>query len=144
VCFFLLATQNACKDAATRNTDRDTTIIAVQTSPEDFIKDFYAGYISANLKMPVDYKQVDALVDLSCSQSLIAYLDTAELEYDPFFNAQDVFDAWLSHIKVEVHATMPLCYWVYLDDPENSNASVIVLVRLKKYGSDWKIDQIVE
>ncbi len=144
VCVFLVGTQSACKDIATKNSEKDTTISVEHTSPEDFIKGFYEGYISANLKMPVDYKQVDAMVDLSCTQSLIAYLDTAELEYDPFLNAQDVFEAWLNHIKVEAHKTMPLCYWVYLDDPENSNASVIVLIRLKKLGNDWKIDQILE
>lgn len=144
VLLFLVGTQSSCKETAKENKSADTNVVATPIAPEAFIKDFYTAYLSANLKMPIDYKQADAIVDASCTPALIAHLDTAEMDFDPFLNAQDVFDAWQNHIQVKAHESMPMCYWVNLDDPQNSNASVIVLLQLKQHGNDWKIDQILE
>ena len=141
---FLVGTQTACKEAVKEMKSKDSSVIVSHIAPEDFIKEFYSAYISANLKMPIDYKQVDAIVDASCSRYMIAHLDTAEMEYDPFLNAQDVFDAWQTHIQVNAHDSMPQCYWVHLDDPQNSNASVVILLRLKQEGESYKIDQVLE
>lgn len=144
VSLFLVGTQSACKEAAKKNKSEDTNVVATTIAPEAFIKEFYAAYIAANLKMPIDYKQADAIVDASCTPALIAHLDTAEMDFDPFLNAQDVFDAWQNHILVKAHESMPMCFWVHLDDPQNSNASVIVLLQLKQQDNNWKIDQILE
>jgi hypothetical protein len=140
----LVGTQSACKEAPKEKKSADTSVVATPIAPEAFIKEFYAAYLAANLKMPIDYKQVDAIVDASCTPSLITYMDTAEMDFDPFLNAQDVFDAWQSHIQVKAHDSMPMCYWVQLDDPQNSNASAIILVQLKQQGNEWKIDKLLE
>jgi hypothetical protein len=134
----------ACNEKSATTQTADTTRTVAQTGAEEFIHNFYMAYIGAHLKMPVDYQQVDALVDASCSNTLIAYLDTADLDYDPFLNAQDVVEAWQTHVTIVKHDSLPLCFWVHLDDPANSNASAIILIRLRQEATTFKIDQVLE
>lgn len=127
------------KSEQVQTTTKDTLISHVE-----MLKDFYEGYLSASLKSPIDYQQTDALIDAHCTASLIQYLDTAELEYDPFLNTQDFSDVWQNNIMIKAHEKMPNAYWVHLDDPKNSNASAIILIKLKQEAGVWKIDQLLE
>lgn len=135
----------SCTHAEKAKTEQvQTTIKDTLVAHKVMLKDFYEGYLSASLKSPIDYEQTDALIDAHCTASLRQYLDTAELDYDPFLNAQDLSDAWQNTIVIKPHDKMPHTYWVHLDDPKNSNASVIVLLRMKQEGNAWKIDEILQ
>ena len=135
----------SCTHAEKAKTEQvQTTIKDTLVTHEVMLKDFYEGYLSASLRSPIDYQQTDALIDAHCTAALIQYLDTAELEYDPFLNAQDLSDAWQNNIVIKPHAQMPNTYWVHLDDPKNSNASVIIQVKLKQEAGVWKIDELLE
>lgn len=140
----LLFAQSCTRTEKAKSVQVQTTIKDTPISHEDMLKDFYEGYLSASLRSPIDYQQTDALIDAHCTASLIQYLDTAELEYDPFLNAQDFSDAWQNNIIIKPHAQIPNTYWVHLDDPKNSNASVIIQVKLKQEAGVWKIDELVE
>ena len=144
LCALILFVPEACNEKSATTKAADTTVALSQSGAEEFIKNFYSAYISTQLKMPVDFRQADAIVDAACSKTLIEYLDTADLDYDPFLNAQDVFEAWQTHISIVPHDSLPLCYWVHLEDPQNSNASAIVLIRLRQEEENFKIDQLLE
>lgn len=140
----LLMVQSCTQADKTKSDQVQSSIKDSLVSKEEMLKDFYEGYLSASLKSPIDYQQTDALIDAHCTASLIQYLDTAELEYDPFLNAQDLSDAWQNNIVIKPHGQMPDTYWVHLDDPKNSNSSVIILIKLKQEAGVWKIDELMQ
>ncbi|MFB6342157.1 DUF3828 domain-containing protein [Saccharicrinis sp. FJH62] len=67
---------------------------------EDAIKVFYIKYLTEIAKEHTDYNKVDSLKEIYCTKELIFNINNIEIDYDPFFQAQDFDLSWLENLTV--------------------------------------------
>ena len=100
---------------------------------------FYRGYLAASSKVPVDAAQVDALRRAHVTAAFQKKLQQAELDADPFLNAQDVDEGWAAQVRVAADGA-PDRYRVCLG--AEGPAAHCVLVRVVLEANAWRIDGV--
>lgn len=112
-----------------------------ETQPMDSLREFYQSYIKESSKLPGDDQQISALKKKHCTARFLGELDKAELEADPFLNAQDVEEQWASNLEINPEAgskdKFQVCYTASFD-----NAKHCVEVSMVKEGENWMIDNV--
>ena len=107
----------------------------------DAIKEFYSSYILESSKMPPNDLQIEALKNRHCTQRFLTQLNDAEVDVDPFLNAQDVDEKWASTLEIipkDVSKNLySVCYEIGYD---KSKQCVVVLA--KENQGLWKIDNV--
>lgn len=111
-------------------------------SAEAMLMEFYKTYIQLSLNMPPNFDQIDPWINQHCTNAYIQYLDTAELDFDPFINAQDLSEAWVNNIKIVKSENHPYQYTVILNDPNNDNATTMIVLEVKLVDGQYKIANI--
>lgn len=64
------------------------------------IKEFYNSYISAACKLPDDVKSIEVIKTKFLTKRFLKELNSSELDYDPFLDAQDCKENWVKTLKV--------------------------------------------
>jgi len=125
--------------------DSDTTgwTVYPPNSAEAMLMEFYRTYIQLNNATPPNFEQIDPWVNQHCTDGYIQYLDTAEFDFDPFINAQDLSEAWASNIKIITSETHSNQYTIILNDPSNDNATSMIVVEVKLVDGQYKISNIL-
>lgn len=111
------------------------------TQARDTLRGFYQGYIQESSKFPVDDARIAALKEKHCTSRLLETLGDAELEADPFLNAQDVDARWALNLEVTLdHSVTNLHQVCFTSLPGSSKHCVKVLMVAE--GESWKIDRV--
>jgi hypothetical protein len=125
---FLIWTMAACSPASDSQ--------AINT-----LREFYQSYIRENSKFPVNAEQIASLKEKHCTSRLLKTLNDAELDADPFLNAQDVNAQWADNLEIAPDNSgkhlYQVCYTPSPDGPKNC-----VKVTMKEEGENWKIDEV--
>lgn len=64
------------------------------------IKSFYNSYIAAACKLPDDVKSIEVIKTKFLTKRFLKELNSSELDYDPFLDAQDCKEDWVKTLKV--------------------------------------------
>lgn len=64
------------------------------------IRSFYNSYITASCKLPEDINSLEIVKNRFLTKRLLKELNSSELDYDPFLDAQDCQEDWLKTLKV--------------------------------------------
>lgn len=110
------------------------------SSPAQVVEDFYHNYLIAINTS--DIEMGDNAIDIYVTQRLKDEIDSSDIDWDYYIDAQDICDSWLRNIKVE-HVEM-----------SNNNAKLKVVlgdnvckstyqIKLFKELSGWKLDSVV-
>lgn len=128
---FMASCSTETTGTATSGADTDKATAA--------IKEFYAAYIAEMSKMPPNQGQVEALKQKHCTAHFLNVLKDAELEEDPFLNAQDVDETWAETLEVTAKADdlYSVCYVMGFD-----NSKHCVEVAAVDADGQWKIDNV--
>lgn len=113
----------------TKEIKMDTTIA--------FINSFYKDYISVILEFPVNETKKNNVIKRYCSSRLINTLDTLELDYDPFINAQDI-DNKSTNIKIDKLKNVRNGFIIYFGD----NKANFVKIHINNENEKLIIDSI--
>ncbi len=107
----------------------------------EMLKEFYTQYITENAKTASDFdlKKVKAIENKYFSQKLIQKLKTAELEADPFLNAQDFELAWIENLEITPFVTENVYKVCYNYTQEHTKCITLVLT---KENEKYLIDDI--
>jgi hypothetical protein len=109
----------------------------------DSLKAFYQSYIRESSKVPEDHAKIESLKAQHCTAKFLVQLANAELEADPFLNAQDVEEKWAENLEITPESAgkdqYNVCYTASYD-----NAKHCVKVTMVDEGGSWKIDNIIK
>lgn len=104
----------------------------------DMLKEFYAEYISLNLCDEVDDASLLNLKEKYLTPSLLMKLRSSVVDFDPFVNAQDFSQRWLTEIDIAKIDSLDNLYTVMLPD----NKDCIIVKVICKEGGKYLIDNI--
>jgi Protein of unknown function (DUF3828) len=111
------------------------------TQAIDSLKVFYQSYIQESSKVPEDNAKIESLKTKHCTAKFLGVLADAELDADPFLNAQDVDEKWADNLEIAPDAAakdqFSVCYTVAFD-----NSKHCVKVAMVDDGGSWKIDNV--
>lgn len=112
-------------------------------SPLDILNKFYTEYYKELIKMPMELDKIELIREKYCSPSLIEHLEKLELDYDPFFKAQDIEDEFLETMEIKKDESIKdkdvyvLCY---LSNYKNRKICINLVVR--NIDDNLKIDEV--
>ena len=106
----------------------------------EFIHSFYDSYLKEVDNFPVNFEKVDSLKSKFCSKQLLAKLDSLDLTYDPFLNAQDVTTNLMKSLVIEKEEDN-LCVVTYIDDYTKKKVSV--RLKVNKLEEGFEISDII-
>ena len=100
----------------------------------DSLKVFYQSYIRESSK-------IESLKAKHCTAKFLVQIADAELDADPFLNAQDVEEKWAENLEITPESAAKdqykVCYTASFD-----NSKHCVKVTMVDEGGSWKIDNI--
>lgn len=94
----------------------------------EFLENFYTNYISASCDLPEKIRILENLKKNSISEELIKKIDIAELDYDPFLDAQDCDNNWIKTLKVQSIQDKSNVYQVSYNHGTNKKKTILSLV----------------
>ncbi|MBL0019574.1 MAG: DUF3828 domain-containing protein [Bacteroidetes bacterium] len=107
----------------------------------DSLKVFYQSYIRESSKVPEDHAKIESLKAKHCTAKFLVQIADAELDADPFLNAQDVEEKWAENLEITPESAAKdqykVCYTASFD-----NSKHCVKVTMVDEGGSWKIDNI--
>ncbi len=115
---------------------------ATDTNAPEVIRGFYSSYLQEFSSFPPDMAKLDALKQKHCTSELLARLQDAELEADPFLNVQDFEEGWSSTMTIASVDSDPDLYNVCVPISYDKSTHC-VQVKVKKVEEDWKIDEVL-
>ncbi|HEY1163728.1 MAG TPA: DUF3828 domain-containing protein [Chitinophaga sp.] len=116
------------------------------TAPSDasmeMLKQFYTAYIAEFLKDEPSEKKLHSIRKQYCTAGLLNKIKGAELDYDPFLNAQDADEDWLKTLSVTKDPQRKKdAYIISLVDKDTQTKTTIRLLVVKEK-ERYKIDAI--
>lgn len=124
---FLLSL-NSCKQ---QNTDKDKTSSVVESIKDkdiQFLKDFYEEYLSACSEQPNNYSTLENIKKKYLSEDLYNKLNIAELDYDPFLDAQDCDESWIKTIEIKAVLSKEGTYQLFYNDGSKKKDITLSLI----------------
>ncbi len=102
------------------------------------IVDFYLNYIAANYGIPPDSSRINSLKKEYCTTKLIHFSEQDELDYDVFFNAQEILSDWFYTLSIAKESDQ---YIVSYYDSYTKTQPKIKLTVVEENGK-YKIDTV--
>ena len=101
---------------------------------EQTLKEFYTQYITECDKTPTNFDTIEKIKENFLTKALIQKLQMAELDYDPFLNAQDCDKSWIETIEIkpvtETENIYKVCYRSSDFRGEHTNCITLSLVKI--------------
>lgn len=116
-----------------------TGIPIVENKGIEFLKTFYTDYISACSATPQNTADLERLKREFLSEELMEELKVAELDYDPFLNAQDCDISWVKTLQIEVIESGNKDYQVSYNDGYGIKT---IIVSLQEKNDKLRINKI--
>ena len=117
-----------------------------KTSEKDaliFIKSFYTEYIK--LSDSPNLKKIETLKQKYCSQKLLKSinddLESGDLDYDVFVNAQDIDEKWLKTLSVNRELKSNIYSVSYFDNYQRK--TIKIKLKIINKGGKYLIDNIL-
>lgn len=109
----------------------------------EMLKEFYTEYIKEMLKTSSSEKKLHSIRKQYCTIGLLNKIKSAELDYDPFLNAQDVDEDWLKTLSVSKDPQRKKDgYIISLVDNDTKTKTTVKLIVIKEK-ERYKIDAII-
>lgn len=115
---------------------QDATPLVTDEAPSEFIKVFYAEYLSA-----LATGSTESVIDAHCTPELASRLANSDLDYDPFLNAQDFDENVLKTLEVTQSERQEFFVVSYMDS--YSNSKVYVAMRLVAAKGGHRISDVI-
>lgn len=115
---------------------QDATPLVTDEAPSEFIKMFYAEYLSA-----LETGSTESVIDAHCTPELASRLANSDLDYDPFLNAQDFDENVLKTLEVTQSERQEFFVVSYMDS--YSNSKVYVAMRLVAAKGGHRISDVI-
>lgn len=128
----LLFNMVTCKSQPQNSSDEEVIIKTIRT--------FYTGYITENVKMPINGSKILALKKQYCTAMLLDSINNQEIDYDPFLNAQDANLEWLQSLTVQNDTSKNGLYIVSYTD---NGKWIVVKLKIIKQNDSFKINSIL-
>lgn len=108
----------------------------------EMLKQFYTEYIKEILKTEPSEKKLHSIRKQYCTAGLLSKIQSVELDYDPFLNAQDADEDWLKTLSISKDPQRKKDgYIISLVDKDTQTKTTIKLLVVKEK-ERYKIDAI--
>lgn len=108
----------------------------------EMLKQFYTEYITEILKTDPSEKKLKSIKKQYCTAGLLSKIQSVELDYDPFLNAQDADEDWLKTLSVRKDPQRKKDgYIISLVDKDTETKTTVKLIVIKEK-ERYKIDAI--
>lgn len=98
-----------------------------EDSGTKFLKSFYEEYISACCELPQDENILENIKKKYLSNNLYNQLNIAELDYDPFLDAQDCDIEWIKTLEVKPIQDKDNVYQIFYNDGYSRKGTTLSL-----------------
>ena len=110
----------------------------------EMLKNFYKEYTAELESIDVNWEKVDSIEKRYCTERLLNWRKSEELDYDPFINAQDLNPGLYEILNIRRDNSRQnkfvVTYNYFEIEPENESKIELIVIRS---GGKYKIDQIL-
>jgi len=122
----------SCSNSNLENENRPQNNVKIESEKVkkdtgiEFLNNFYKEYHTVINEIPINETKYNNIKQKYCSNKLINMLDTIELDYDPFINAQDI-DPNFSQINVFKLNDSEKGYHIYFGNNKTNSVKLYLI-----------------